>query len=360
MVRLLLLALLVSFAMPVSGIVVSDESDGLPIVAATARSASGALIAFSDNEGRFPEFPEGVFPVEIGGMGYETVKIVAPVDTVRLTARPYQLPEVSVGTEGRDILHLVCYAREYLAATTDNDSIVGYMQYMVDFLIPLKKVKKFKGFSSPRTLSRQGIARTFDRTKGIDSISRNADIMEFSWFDFMSIDGKERVAEPESLRGCESGCDSVMGKYSVEKLYSRKPGIFSVVTDPLGNHSGHVWSPWFFKMLGCTIDMHDFRSTRVFMSNDTGKYAPDDLLMYSVSIDIVGRGKVFRKMAGSKSAVTMKSYFEIFPVSREYLTVEEAREVEASPSVGMEFVVPEIAPPLDEATLRMIERAEAM
>ena len=56
----------------------------------------------------------------------------------------------------------------------------------------------------------------------------------------------------------------------------------------------------------------------------------------------------------------MRTYYEIYPADREYLTVAEAKEADKDKAPTSDFIIPSAAAPLDPATLRMLEHAEVV
>ena len=80
--------------------------------------------------------------------------------------------------------------------------------------------------------------------------------------------------------------------------------------------------------------------------------------IYSVGND-PGTGKLIRKIFSSSTHVTIRSMVEMYIVDRDYLTKDEAKEQSRIKPSDVKFVIPSSVPPLNEATRKMVEMANA-
>lgn len=91
-----------------------------------------------------------------------------------------------------------------------------------------------------------------------------------------------------------------------------------------------------------------------------GVLKPENLVMRTFTMKAVASGKFFRKALKSATPALMRTYYEIYPADREYLTVAEAKEADKDKAPTSDFIIPSAAAPLDPATLRMLEHAEVV
>lgn len=334
--------------------IVADSADNAPLVAASVFDSLGTLVAITDTAGGFDAAP----PVSVRCLGYEPATMIALTDTLRLTPASYELPGMTVNLAERDVLRLICYAREYMGLTTSRDTAAVFAEYMVDYMLPVKKLKKYKGRYTPRILNKRSVKRELHAGEKSDSLTTEDDT-SISWLQLAGLyagkDGDYGTLPDSILSG--KGITETRGKSGVMKSYRLLPQSYVVIYDALADKKDHRWSPWLFKMLGMTIVFNELRGSSAYAPTPNGSLHPENLLMSTFAFEADGRGKFFRKALDSTSPVTMKSFIEIYPVDREYLTVTEAREADKDETAQTEFTVPAQAIPLDDATQRLAERA---
>lgn len=335
--------------------VVVDGDDRSPLIAASVFDANGTLVALTDTCGAFAAH----LPVTVRCMGYEAATLERDADTLSLAPASYGLPEMTFNLANRDVMRLICYVREYAGLAGSNDTTGLFSEYMVDYMLPVKKLKGFKGRGAPRTLAQRRVARIMDPRAGTDSIAVNPDDDELiSWLMLASLpverDG-EYECFPDSV--LSDGEHIVPGKYGPRVVFRTTPDAISESADGLADRKDHRWSPWFFKIFGITMEFTDLRISRAYMREADGSRKPENLLMATFSMEALGRGKLLRKVFDSKSPVQIRTYMEIYPVDREYLTVTEARECEKDKTASWPMTVSPAAPALDAATARLVEQA---
>ncbi len=64
----------------------------------------------------------------------------------------YDLPEMTVNSRDHQVLHLTGYVREYSTLSTYTDTVLLFFEKTVDFMIPAKNIKNYKGWSLPAYL----------------------------------------------------------------------------------------------------------------------------------------------------------------------------------------------------------------
>lgn len=337
--------------------VVVDASDCTPLPAASVFNADGVMVAMTDADGVF----EQGGAVTVRCLGYVPASLSGAADTLRMEPAPYELDELAVRPADRDVMRMVCYVREYMGVGTDSASFAVYADYMVDYMLPLKKLKKFKGRNHPRVLVSRNIKKTV-RPGVPDSLEVNSDVSDLSWLQLAAVpaerDGSPRML-PDSLRG-RCGTDSTAGKYGLLRAVRVTPERVTIHIDPLADCKDHCMSPWIFKLLGMTIDFNVLCMHDAYKPNPRGELRPEDLIMSTLTMEATGRGKWIKKAFGSKDPVRMRSYFEVYPVELTYHDVEEARALEKEVPATDGFTVPDHAMQLDAATLDMIEKSRTI
>lgn len=334
--------------------VVVDGSDRSPLIAASVFDAGGTIVSLTDTCGAF----SARLPVTVRCMGYEAATLDHEADTLALEPASYGLPEMTVSLADRDVLRLVCYVREYAGYLGGNDTTTMFGEYMVDYMFPVKKLKGFKGRGRPRVLSQRRVVRILDSHAGSDSIIVNPDDT-YSWAMLLSSLQAESDGEYDSFPDSvlTVGEHVVPGRYGPRVVFRTTAESISCSADGLADHKDHRWTPWFTKLLGMTMEFAELRISQAFARDVSGSMRPENLLMSTLSIEAVGRGKLLRKALDSKSPVDIKVYTEIYPVDREYLTVAEAKECEKDKAATWPMTESSAAPSLDAATARLVEQA---
>lgn len=336
--------------------VVVDSNDRSPLIAASVSDANGTVVALTDTCGAF----SASLPATVRCMGYEPATLREHADTLALTPAAYELPGMTFNLAEREVMRLICYVREYAGLIGSRDTTALFSEYMVDYMFPVKKLKGFKGRGAPRVLAQRRVARIMDPQSHTDSIAVNPDDADaISWLMLASMpvekDG-EYSCFPDSVLATD-GEHIEPGKYGPRTVYRTTAEAVSASIDALADHKNHQWSPWFFKLLGFTLDFTDMRVSRAYARDAHGSQHPANFLMSTLSMEALGRGKLLRKAFDSKSPVTIKTYLEIYPVDREFLTVAEAKACEKDKTATTPMTVPSAAPALDSATAALVNRA---
>jgi hypothetical protein len=74
---------------------------------------------------------------------------------------------------------------------------------------------------------------------------------------------------------------------------------------------------------------------------------------------IVVGAKQLRKALNSEKPIKIRTMIELYIVDRDYLSKEEAKKEYKNKPTNVKFVIPSTVPPLNEATRRLVERANA-
>ena len=107
------------------------------------------------------------------------------------------------------------------------------------------------------------------------------------------------------------------------------------------------------------MEFNQLYTTHAYHVNEKGIYQPKDLTEASFVMEADGRGKYLRKALKSDKPITIRSMIELYIVDRDYLSKEEAKKEYKNKPTNVKFVIPSTVPPLNEATRRLVERANA-
>ena len=338
---------------------VIDAVDHSPIAAASIFDATGNMVGFTWSDGLFSEVQESAYPITVRCMGYEMLVIERPENkTWKMTPMAYELEEVVVVPVKRNILKQTFYVREYFSMSSETDTVTLFTEHMADRFIPASKDAKFSGNSSLRILESQQYSHY--QLFGQDSISTDPETLFPSMVTIFEPVDKE-IPTPKSFK--ESGNAAKLyeepGKSGVSIIIKQNDQTFTISVDGLADTKEHKISPWPLKLLGFTMEFNQVFVTQAYRVNDKGVYQPKDLLEASFVMQADGRGKYIRKVLKSDKPIVIRSMVELYIVDRDYLSKEEAKEEYKNKPTNVKFVIPSTVPPLNEATRRLVERANA-
>ena len=338
---------------------VIDAVDHSPIAAASIFDAAGNMVGFTWSDGEFSEIPETAYPITLRCMGYEQLVIERPEDkTWEMTPIAYELEEVVIVPIKRNILKQTFYVREYFSMSNETDTVTFFTEHMADRFVPTSKDARFSGDSKLRILESRQYAHY--QLFGKDSISTEPESMFPSMVTIFEPIDKE-IPTPKSFK--ESGNAAKLheesGKSGKSLIKKQNDQTFTIIIDGLADMKEHKISPWPLKLLGFTMEFNQVYVTQVYRVNDKGVYQPKDLLESSFVMQADGRGKYLRKALKSEKPIVVRIMVEMYMVDREYLSKEEAKAEYKKKPTNVEFVIPSTVPPLNEATRRLVERANA-
>lgn len=332
--------------------VVRDSKTGETLPKASIFDNRGRFLGVASEDGVIPNIDASNYPLSVKFIGYENGEVASPsVETVSLESSSYELPEVNVSSSGR-VLHLTAYARIYSTQTTSGDTITEVSEKIIDFMIPKGKVKKVKARLNPRILASRS-AYHFTNAAGLDSVSDKTEQHMFS--NLIRIFDQRPV--PTSFNKEGTKIDSVAGKYSTKEVWRKIGDKYYVEHDGLADYKNHNYSPWELKMLGMTMTMKK-AETNYVVDNLSKTVQVDDLDRFSYEADFDLKGKWFKKALKANDTVNSKTYGEVFIIDREYLSPEEAKELEKNPPVieSVEIKAPAGIPAMHPESLKLMER----
>ncbi|MBO5698590.1 MAG: hypothetical protein J6R79_01105 [Bacteroidaceae bacterium] len=337
---------------------VVDALDNSPVTSAPIFNAAGNVIGMTSNEGDFSDISESAYPITIRCIGYESVTVEQPKDTIiMMLPALYELEEVVVSAK-REVLKLTAYVREYFTISSQTDTIAYFAEHMADRYMPADENIKFN-----KNSLRLRNTRCYSHFKGedLDSVGiEHKTTFPSVLSSLQAIDKPVKV--PDSFKNQEGVTKSyeVPGKSGTTFILKQNAHTHTIIGDALAEEEDHRMSLWIFKLLGVAMDIEQLYITRIYNVNDTGVYLPKDLIQASVVMEAEGKGKLLRQMLRSETPVTIHSSVELYVVDREYLSKKKAKEEYKDKMTKIEFEIPESVPELDEATKRLIKRANAL
>lgn len=341
--------------------IVVDETDSTAIISASVFDASGNMVGMTSQDGSLPCLSPDAYPITVRNIGYEPLTIATPVDVAAMHAHVYELPDLILdGETSRDVLRLTCYIRGYGSLISAGDTVSQFTEYVCDYFIPRKKIKKYKGRTTPRVLAQQTYVR-YANADGLDSIAKNTYNDDMSFLFLASLDSAT-IIEPDRLRGADKTivADTINGKHGIQQIYRKTDNAFTIYRDGLAGKKGHRWSPWVLKLLGFTIDFTEMYLSKSYQPSTNGIHKPEDMTNATFAMHALGKGKFIKKIFEKKDPIDMNTLFEVYVTDREYLTLQDAQDMEENPPEIDRITAPESASPLDAVTLRLINRIEAI
>lgn len=337
---------------------VVTDSSGERLPKASVFGNNGNVVGVCDENGVMPELAPSLYPLTVRYVGFEPATVLLTSDSVVvMSPASYDLPELVIDNESRSVLHLVGYMREYNTMTSTADTNLTYSEKVVDFMIPRKKVKKFKGWSSPRTLARRDYV-LFTNKAGLDSVSSEVDDT-FSWSNFVNLVTGE-LTVPDSLINGTVRSVTKDGKYSPKMSWRKTGDDYTLEIDALADHKDHIYSPNVLKFFGLSTDFSKLETDYMFTELSGNKISAENVMRATFGIEALCRGKLMKLATGSKEPFNLNSYYEFYVTQREYLTPEEARELKDNPPRydRKTIAAPEGVASPDPAIMRLIERVE--
>ncbi len=359
-------------------VVVVDAEDKSPVVAASVFSKKGKIIGITGFDGKIAGVSPDDFPITVKSIGYRSDESVMPCDTIALPRETYKLGEVIISPKDRPILRAVCYVRELSTMMISYESgdtaatiaFNSYTESMGDFYMAIAKVKKFKNshrLPVSRCYSSGEIGGKVDGgMSAIDTLIHVGDTLEIKQNQSLTLLTFDddfpipdiAVSESKKIRqGAKS--DVIMGKHGIKTIARKENGIYVETFDKLADKKNHKHSPNALKFLGLTMDVTENTHVTAYRSNKSGVYNPWDLMYSTVSTETLLKGKWWRYPFKTEKPIAMKSYVEIYPVAFEFLTVDEAKEMQENPP-EVEFRRSPIATPLPPGIKAMVEYADSV
>ena len=318
-----------------------DNETKEPLAKASVFDKNGKFIAVTDDNGIVPSnIANSSYPINIRYVGYIPKDVVCPEDgEIRLEETTYDLPEVTIDSESHNHLVLTAYVRNYITRATGADTVVSFEEQIVDFMFPLTKKAKVKGWNKARVLAQ----RTYDWGKNSkrDTVRYTEDTKGYSY----SYDLDDKFILPESMAAGNSIKDIVEGKYSEKEAWQKRGDTYFLEKDGLADYKDHINKPAMAKLLGLTMEMDQDEAKYKFHENGKNQFSPEDVLEASVNYHMNMSGKALKYAYDTKDPIDFYGYGEMFVIDRAYLTAEDAKELKKNaPAINMNFKSPENIP----------------
>ena len=350
-----------SFSANAAGeITVVDSLSGNPLPRVSVFDRTGKMIGYADDSGHMPSVEKHYFPLTLRSLGYIDMILTAMQDSVIPMHRTsYALPEVTVKTGKRPILHIIGFAREISTLTTYSDTITLYREKWVDFMLPVGKKSRYKGWTSPRILKSKSYYR-FTNSGGLDSVSDRSD-HHFSWSDWLSL--PQRTSLPDIIAGQRDGCDSIMGRYSPAEVWSRTGDDVTVDVDVLADTITRRWIPRLSSFFRQDLEFDRVILNYSFSEVDTFAVRPQNLDHMSAYIESEGRGHGMFRFNRRDEPFFVTTYTDINIIDREYMTTGNAKRIEKNPAEALDLALVPLSAELqskDEAIAQLIDRVNSI
>lgn len=336
-------------------VIVVDSATHVPLPNASIYDKNGTPVGLSNRNGAVPKIPRSRYPITVRYLGFNDKTVMfGDKDTIFLSEKVSELPEVVVKSGRQHLLHILAYVREYSTLATYTDTIFLFREKMVDYMLPSHNTIKFKGWSYPRVLTSKSYYR-FTNNNGLDSVS-DVDQHHFSWSDWIGM--PPEVSMPLRIRNCQISADTLCGKYSPTEIWHRSNERIRVDVDVLADPISRKWVPGLTNFFQKGLDYEKFKVTFNYDNVIGDSISKLDLDRYSFSIESKGRGREMFRFNKINVPFFVSTNAEVYILDKEYITVKEAKKWD-----NRDFDVDEIgiyepldAPPLSSSILDLIER----
>lgn len=355
----LLVSLLFLTARAGNVVTLVDDSDRSPVTGAAIVSSAGIILGVTDAEGHIL-INEKDYPLSLRCLGYEPLTVDMPADTVAMSPATYALGEVIVTPVDRPVTRVLTYAREYCTGIVSGDTMQVFNEYMLEFFLADGKVKGYNSYDAHPSVCRVRRYGRIANDEGQDVVLRPDSHDALGSLSFMGILASVPSADVKVSERMKSGAasDTVAGKHFPKYVYRNFNDMFIVEHDHLADNKKHVWSPMFFKLLGCTMEMSNYVESAAFHRNDSCNYGLKDYIFTTSTLHVLVKGKWMKKMMDTDRPYEVDCYLEQYPVEITHYTVDEYKDLKKNKMRHERFRVPEIVQPLPAAVERLVARVE--
>jgi len=297
-------------------------------------------------------------PVKVRALLY-ILLLCTVIDASALDEKTIDLDEVVVESAKRPVLHMLAYVREYSTLSTYDDTVFLFREKYVDFMIPPEGWKRRRGWTRPRLLASKSYYR-FTDSDGTDSVS---DFFpeHFSWSDWVEIYSKMPI--PAALRGCDTGNDTVAGKYTPATIWQRDSDHMTVDIDVLADTSCRVWVPAISGFLDGDLDFRRLKLHYTLDNVDGDEITARDISVMAFEIESNGRGRNLKRLLNTGGGETyVETRGEVYIFDKEYISAKDAGlwERKISRAGDIDILPPPEAPELSASTLALVGRVDGI
>lgn len=338
-------------------VIVVDSATHVPLPNASIYDKDGTPVGLSNSNGAVPKITRNRYPITVRYLGFNDKTVMfGDKDTIFLSEKVSELPEVIVKSSRQRLLHILAYVREYSTLATYTDTIFLFREKMVDYMLPSYNKIKFKGWTYPRVLTCKSYYR-FTNYNGLDSVS-DVGQHHFSWSDWIGM--PPEVSIPLRIRNSQISADTLCGKYSPTEIWHKSNDQIRV--DVLADTVSRKWVPSLANFFRRGLDYEKFKVTFNYDNVMGDSISKLDLEGYSFSIESKGRGREMFRFNKIDEPFFVSTNADVYILDKEYITVKEAKEWDKR-----DFDVDEIgiyepleAPALSLSTLNLIERVNLL
>lgn len=331
----------------------------LPLASITDNK--GNVVAMTSQSGEIPPLSQELFPITFNYTGYEPMEVdKLSHEDVSMVKHIYNLPDIIISPESHPLLYLTAYMREVSSLMSSSDSLTFLKESIVDFLVPVGKTK-VKGWRKPRELASKTYVRMID-SEGLDSVSNEHELECLLWTSHHNLIPSSNII-PSNIQDCDGVAeDTIMGKYYPKYVWRRNGNVIHCYADALADEKTHTSSPWLLKMLGLTTDLSDMSLNYVFTSEEGKESSNTDVTQVSLSMDMLVKGRIFKKSMDSSAPVNLRSYAEVFVIDRKFVSDEDAKSLKKDAPVvkESEIIAPANAPGLHQGLKTLVERVKSL
>lgn len=340
-------------------VIVVDSATHVPLPNASIYDKDGTPVGLSNSNGAVPKITRNRYPITVRYLGFNDKTVMfGDKDTIFLSEKVSELPEVIVKSSRQRLLHILAYVREYSTLATYTDTIFLFREKMVDYMLPSYNKIKFKGWTYPRVLTCKSYYR-FTNYNGLDSVS-DVGQHHFSWSDWIGM--PPEVSIPLRIRNSQISADTLCGKYSPTEIWHKSNDQIRVDVDVLADTVSRKWVPSLANFFRRGLDYEKFKVTFNYDNVMGDSISKLDLEGYSFSIESKGRGREMFRFNKIDEPFFVSTNADVYILDKEYITVKEAKEWDKR-----DFDVDEIgiyepleAPALSLSTLNLIERVNLL
>ncbi len=254
-------AVCLAYSVMACGTVIVDASTNIPLPKASVFDKKGNLIGICSDVGELPYVARSSYPISIIHMGYATSTVDKPgQDKVFLKEMAYDLPEMTVNSRDHQVLHLTGYVREYSTLSTYSDTVLLFREKTVDFMVPAKNIKNYKGWSLPRVLASRSYYH-LTNADGLDSVSNHFN-QHFSWSDWVGVFNSRVI--PADMRDDTAATHVDYGKYSPSVIWRRTDDNIVLDVDILADRKNREFVPAFSGFVDNRVDCSRFTLKYIF------------------------------------------------------------------------------------------------
>lgn len=269
----------------------------------------------------------------------------------------YILPEFIYDPGENRALHILAFVRDSSSLTTYTDTVILFREKWVDFMVPERPTKKFKGWRTARVLSTKSYYR-FKNYEGLDSVSDKCS-HHFSWSDWVGIINRMRL--PAKLVGNDNAVDTIYGKYSSAETWRRDGDDIFLRVNVLADTTARRWVPAFSKFFRDEVEFDSFRVNFTFGSSEDEAVSSRDIWKINCEISSEGRGHPMFRFHRRDEPFFVTTSAQMYFIDREYIPIKEAEAWGVVDFRDYNVIPPsDIVPGNSDEILALISRVEGI